>query len=183
MVDKKPLSAHHLHTGQEALARGAWKEARQAFEAALAQQETPEALEGLGTAAAWLDDGSVLFEAREDAYRLYLERDDRRSAARVAIGLARDYFTFRGELAIANGWLQRAHRLLEGLEPSSEFGWLAICEAHLALWTEYDAPTVHRLCIQASSLGRSLGDINLEMLGLAYEGVALASQGMISAGM
>jgi LuxR family transcriptional regulator, maltose regulon positive regulatory protein len=182
-IDNEPLSTNPLEAGQEALTRGAWQEARLAFEAALIQKETPEALEGLGMATAWLDDASVMFDAREHAYRLYLEGDNRRSAARVAVALARDYFTFRGELAIAQGWLQRARRLLEGLESSPEFGWLTICEAHLALWTEYDSATVQRLCAHAVSLGRSLGDINIEMLALAYEGVAWVSQGMISAGM
>jgi hypothetical protein len=38
-----------------ALARGAWEEARSAFERALQADESPEALEGLGWAAWWLD--------------------------------------------------------------------------------------------------------------------------------
>lgn len=181
--DHEPIPANPLRTGQDALERGAWQEARLAFEATLIQNESPEALEGLGLAAAWLDDASAMVEAREQAYRLYLERNNRRSAARVAIALARDYFTFRGELAIANGWLQRAHRLLHGLESSPELAWLAICEAHLALWTRYDSTTVQRLSAEAATLGRSLRDINIEMLALAYEGVALVSQGRLSAGM
>lgn len=182
-IDHEPRSINPLDAGHEALARGAWQAARREFEAALSQGVTPEALEGQGLAAAWLDDAAVMFDAREHAYRLYIAGDNHHSAARVAVALAREHFTFRGELAIANGWLQRARRLLEGLESSPEYGWLTICEAHLALWTAYDAPTVQRLCAQAASLGRSLGDINIEMLALAYEGVALVSQGRISAGM
>lgn len=106
--------AEAVSAGQEALSRGAWEEARGAFEAALAQGEEPEALEGLGLAAWWLDDAEVTFDARERAYRLYAERGDRRSAARVATAIAWDYEAFRGELAVANGWLRRARRLLEG---------------------------------------------------------------------
>jgi hypothetical protein len=64
--------------GDEALARGSWAEARKAFEAALNIAEVPEALEGLGNAAWWLDLGDLVFEARERAYRLYLAREERR---------------------------------------------------------------------------------------------------------
>ena len=58
--------------GDEALARGAWSDARDAFESALRARESAEALEGLGTAAWWLDLADEVFDARERAYRLYL---------------------------------------------------------------------------------------------------------------
>src|SRR5438445_6778358 len=110
-------------TADEALARGEWEIARNAFEASLRQRESPEALEGLGTAAWWLDLADVVFDARERAYRLYLARDDRAAAARVAVWLAWDCWAFRGEQAVANGWLQRARRHLEGLPPCAERAW------------------------------------------------------------
>jgi hypothetical protein len=93
--------------GQAALLRAAWQEARDHFETALAQDETPEALEGLGAAAWWLSDVSIVFAARERAYRLYRERKDDRGTARVAAALAIDYCTFRGRAAIASGWVWR----------------------------------------------------------------------------
>src|SRR5690349_6580388 len=102
-----------LSTGQDALRRGAWTEARDAFSAALRAEESPAALEGLGLAAWWLDLADVVFDSRERAYRLYVERDDRPSAARVAVWMAWDCWAFRGENAVANGWLQRARRLLD----------------------------------------------------------------------
>src|SRR5437764_9027855 len=94
-----------------ALARGDWEAARAAFQAELAKGESPEALEGIGLTAWWLDLAASVFESRERAYRLYLDRGDKRSAARVAVWLAWDYWAFRGESAVANGWLQRARRL------------------------------------------------------------------------
>jgi hypothetical protein len=60
--------------------------------AALHHEETAEALEGLSWAAWWLNDVAEIFAARERAYRLYHDRDDRRGAARVAICLAQDHF-------------------------------------------------------------------------------------------
>jgi len=115
-----------LDKGHEALARGDWPAARLAFEAALQAEEGPEALEGLGLAAWWLDLADVVFDVRERAYRLYRERDDQVSAARMAVWLAWDTAAFRGEQAIANGWLQRATRLLEGRSDTTEHAFLAL---------------------------------------------------------
>jgi LuxR family transcriptional regulator, maltose regulon positive regulatory protein len=100
--------------GDAALGRGAWEEARAAFERALAVRESAEALEGLGTAAWWLDLADVVFASRERAYTLYLDRGARVEAARIAVWIAWDTWAFRGEHAVATGWLQRAHRHLEG---------------------------------------------------------------------
>ena len=110
--------------GHKAMEQTDWAEAKVCFEAALQIKELPEALELLGLAAWWLDDASTAFDAREKAYRLYRERGDSRSAARVAIALAYDYLSFRGEYVISNGWSRRAHRLLEGLELTPEHGWI-----------------------------------------------------------
>ena len=73
-----------LYAGHAALLRAAWQEALVHFEAALAGGETPEALEGLGAAAWWLSDASMVFATREHAYLLYREKREDRSAARVA---------------------------------------------------------------------------------------------------
>jgi LuxR family maltose regulon positive regulatory protein len=178
----QPQPATTIEAGLEALAQGAWAEARACFEAILKREETPEALEGLGMAAWWLEDDGTVIDARRRAYRLYQDRGDRPSAARAGTGLAMDHF-LQGEHAVANGWVRRAHRLLEGLEQCPEPGWLAIVEAHMALMADHDPAAAQSISAQAVSLGRSLGDIDLEMLALAYEGFALVSQGKIVEGM
>jgi hypothetical protein len=48
-----------IEDGRVALARGAWAEARVRFADALAQEETPEALEGMGLAARYEPTGSI----------------------------------------------------------------------------------------------------------------------------
>ena len=118
-------------TGNQALQRGAWAEARAAFEAALEIHESPEALEGLGLAAWWLDLADVVFEARERAYRLYLSRDDE-AAPHASLSAGWDCWAFRGENAVANGWLQRARRLLDGIRDCAERAWLELREGALA---------------------------------------------------
>ena len=181
--DTEQTSIDPLSAGHEALARGAWGEARAYFEAALRSQESPEALEGLGMAAWWFDDASTIFDSRERAYHLYRQRGDGQSAARLAIYLAYDYYSFRGEYAIANGWFQRAHRLLEGLDLVPEHGLLAIYEGVLALELNYDTATALKLGAQAATAGRTLGGIDLEMFGLALEGLARVCAGDIVEGM
>ena len=91
----------HLEIGQAALGRGDWQAARAAFEASLKTEETPEALEGLGLAAWWLDLADAVFDVRERAYRIYRERGDSIGAARMAVWLAWDTAAFRGEQATA----------------------------------------------------------------------------------
>ena len=66
----------------------AWGEAREAFQAALDREETPEALEGLGVATGWLGDARTSVAVRERAYHGYRRRGDDEAAARAAIGLA-----------------------------------------------------------------------------------------------
>ena len=171
-----------LCAGQAALQRAAWQEARAHFETALAREETPEAFEGLGAAAWWLSDVSTVFAARERAYRLYRENKDDRGAARVGTALAIDYCTFRGRAAIASGWVWRAERLLGG-EACRELGWLLVVKTHMALMIDYDPAVAREFAVRAGALGKALGDLDLEMLALAYEGLALVSRGAVDEGM
>ncbi len=169
--------------GRAALARGAWEEARTHLQAALARGEDGAILEGLGLAAWWLDDAALTFDARERAYRAYRERGDPRGAARVAIWLVWDYLAFRGEFAVASGWLERARRLLEGSERTPEYGWLLVREAEVALFRQHDTEVARASALRAAELGRSLGDLGVEITGLALEGLALVSAGQVPDGM
>jgi LuxR family transcriptional regulator, maltose regulon positive regulatory protein len=169
--------------GDDALARGAWAEAREAFERALGDRELPEALEGLGNAAWWLDLSDLVFDSRERAYRLYLARGDPAQAARVAVWLAWDYWAFRGESAVANGWLQRARRLLDGLPSCSERAWLEVREGSLCLLEEGDPVRALALAAEGIRIAREVGNIDLEMLGRAVQGLALVATGAVSEGM
>jgi LuxR family transcriptional regulator, maltose regulon positive regulatory protein len=169
--------------GYDALARGAWAEARQAFEAALAVAEHPEALEGLGTSAWWLDLADLVFDSRERAYRLYLARENRAAAARVAVWLAWDCWAFRGENAVANGWLQRARRLLEGHPPCAERAWLEVREGSLCLIEDGDPERALLLASEAIRIAQQAGNFDLEMLGRAVRGLALVTAGSVDSGM
>jgi ATP/maltotriose-dependent transcriptional regulator MalT len=172
-----------LQAGRDALDRGDWTAARASFEAVLQVDEDPEALEGLGLAAWWLDLADVVFDARERAYRLYRERDDTLAAARLAVTLAWDTAAFRGEHAVANGWLQRARRLLEGLPVSKEHAWLALRSGAFALFDDEDPEQAERLASDAVRIGQALGLPDYEMLGRALHGFARVTAGDVDEGL
>lgn len=174
-----------LLSGLEALRRGAWEEARTAFRDSLASAETPEALEQLGLASWWLDDAAGTFDARERAYRLFRAANDARGAARVALWLVWDYLAFRGDTAVASGWLERARRLLVegGHEATPEYGWLLLREGEVTLFRGHDPRAARDFAVRAAELGRRLGDQGVEFTALALEGLAMVSAGSVADGM
>jgi LuxR family maltose regulon positive regulatory protein len=169
-------------SGWAELSAARWDDARAHFRAALAVEETPAALEGLSWAAWWLDDAETVFAARAGAYRLYREQGNAAAAARMATWLAVDQLDFNGAWAVASGWLQRAHRLLDPLEPGPEHGWLAFHEGYLA-YAAGETATARELGRSAAQIGRRLGVPDLEMLGLALEGATLVSCAQVDEGM
>lgn len=172
-----------LVAGNQALARGEWALARTGFSRALQDGETPEALEGLAMAAWWLSDVATVFDARARAYRLYSRRRDRRGAGRVAVAVAGDYLHFRCQVAVARGWLRRAYRLLDGLGAIPERAWLLIWDGDLGLLAGEEPSRVRELVREAGAIGRSLGNLNIEMPALALEGLSLVMAGRLAEGM
>jgi hypothetical protein len=163
-----------------ALGRRAWPEAQTLYERALALGESPEALEGFAFASWWRDDVDGAIAARERAYVLRRERDQTVEAARVAGFLAWDYGAMRGVNAVANGWLQRARRLLEDRPPSAELAWLPLIEASFHLDT--DPAAVLRLSTEAAEHARAHGGLDIEMTARTLRGLALVSLGRVEEG-
>ncbi len=170
-----------LDPGWQALREGDWSGARALFEAALAQEETASVLEGLGWCGYFLDDAELTFSARQGAYRRYVELGELASAARVAAWLAADHLEFRNEPAVSSGWLQRARRLLVRVEPGPDHGWLAVHAASFII--EEDPARARELAAEALDSGRKYGVTELEVLGLATQGVAFVYEGDHAAGM
>ena len=166
-----------------ALEAGAWLQAQQAFERALTAEETPEALEGLGLAAWWLDVAPVVFDSRERAYKAYRDRGDVVSAGRMAVWIAWDSAAFRGEAGVANGWIQRARRLLEGQPDSPEHAFLAARAAVFALIDNGNPEEAETLAAETVRVGQAIGKIDYEMVGRALHGFALVTMGRVTEGL
>jgi LuxR family transcriptional regulator, maltose regulon positive regulatory protein len=177
-----PGSERAAAEGWAALAEARWEVARACFEKALVRGETPEAHEGLSWAAWWLDDADAVFSARESAYRLYRDAGDLAAAARMATWLAGDQLDFHGARAVAQGWFARARRLLEGLPPGPEVGWLDFHEGFVA-HTRGESAEARDRASSAAEIGRRFGVPDLEMLGLALEGASLVSAAQVAEGM
>ena len=183
-MDAQPLSEQEsLTAGSDALRRGAWADARRHFEAALEAGESAEAWEGLGWAGYGLHEADLTMEARERAYRAFRAAGERGAAGRVAAWLASDYLEFRGEDAVARGWLERGHRMLDGLPRSEDHGWLALHEGSYFMNVAGDLERTAELARTAAGLGRDLGVADLEAVGLALEGITLVRRGAVGEGL
>jgi DNA-binding NarL/FixJ family response regulator len=172
-----------LAEGYEHLGRGDWAAATAYFRDAIALDRTPEAFEALGMTAWLAHDDATVFEAREAAYELYRVLNDALGAARMALWLAEDYLQFRGEPAVSNGWLRRAHSLLDPLEVTDEHAWLALVEADITPMVGSDAETSRAKAAEAVALARRVGSVDAEMYGLALEGLACVTMGAVREGM
>jgi LuxR family maltose regulon positive regulatory protein len=172
-----------LREGRQHLARGAWEEAREEFAAVLAQDpSSPEALEGLGWALFWLGDVETTFEKRESAYRIYLERGDKISAARVATGIAVDSVDLHGP-AVAGGWLHRSRTLLANLETGPAHGWQSLWEGHFARSFEQDLERARAHADRALEIAVEFELRDLELLAGALEGLIKVTDGQVRDGM
>ncbi len=171
-----------LAEGRAALVRGAWREARARFEAALALEESPAAYEGLGVAARYLLDGEAAVAAHERGYRLAREGSDPVAAARLAAQLAIDAYG-AGRIAEANGWTERALMLTDKAGPSEGRALALALRAHVAMLARNDPTETLRLAKQALETARAAGSTDVELVALALEGLALVCSGSVDEGM
>lgn len=166
--------------GIAALADGRWDHARVAFETALISEESAEALDGLAEIRYWQGDYASAIDLRERAYAGFRARGETRYPARLAAyHLAFDYAAFYGNVAAANGWLERGRRLAEVSGDCPERGWV---ELACVLATE-DLGEKERHIGAALDIAKRFGDTDLEFDALAYSGVALVERGRIQEGM
>ena len=119
------VSDSSLAAGYAALEAGRWAEARAAFESALAAGESPDACLGLATALWWLGDNHASVAHASRAYALFRQAANVERAVQCAVWLGITYKANFANFAAANGWIGRAERLLEPLEPGPLHGWVA----------------------------------------------------------
>ncbi len=171
-----------LARGRAAFAHLAWREAYDALTAADAGSALEaEDLQRLGEAAWWLSDGNASIRARERAYRRYVERDQPRAAASIALALAEDHF-HRLARSVGQGWLRRAERHLDGLSDVPELGWLDRLRFLIALGEGRPEEAMEH-ADRALAVARRAGDGDLEALALQDYGRALVARGLVKEGM
>jgi DNA-binding CsgD family transcriptional regulator len=168
-----------LAAGHAALEAGRWEEARCAFEAALAEQETPEALHGMGVALWWLGEARASVGHTERAYAQFRRSGDALSAAVAALSLCVTWISNFDNHAAARGWLARAERVTGEVDPNPLRGWLWLLRAYL----EPDPGRARQLQQRALELGRVSDDADLELCALGDLGLTLVTAGSVEEGL
>ncbi|MEA3020308.1 MAG: hypothetical protein QOI47_1832 [Actinomycetota bacterium] len=135
--------------------------------------------ECLARAAYLLLDFDAAIELWERAYAAHRDARDQLGAVRVARTLAYMNGMVRGDGAVMSGWLSRAQTLLDGAEESSEWGWVALNRGMF----EGDRRTKEQRFGEALTTARRLGDVDLEIVTLAYLGASLVHDGRTEEGM
>ena len=115
-----------------ALRRESWAEAYEELRALDPAGMEPRDLEGLADAAWWLSRSDESIANRQRAYAGYMAAGEVLRAAWCAGRLCLEHF-FRGEAALAAGWLMRAQRLLRDQPERIEHGYLAGVESTVSL--------------------------------------------------
>jgi ATP/maltotriose-dependent transcriptional regulator MalT len=166
--------------GRAAILTGRWHDACAAFEAAAAEEETPEVLDGLGEVRYRQGDYAAAIKLRERAYAGFRARGDTRyPAVLAAYYLAFDYAAVFGNVAAASGWLERGKRLAAVSGDCVERGWV---ELACVLATDDLDEKEHHIAA-AADIARRFADSDLEFDALAYSGVCLVERGHIGEGL
>ena len=189
LIDEASTAAEPAATGEDALAQAErayaglqWREALRAF--ALADRShalDADALERWGIAAQCAGDLASAVAPLERAAAGYSSCGEREAAARVLISLARIQMESL-DLAVAQGCLRRAERLLSGLPTGEQHGYLAWMSARLHL-NKGELSDAIRLAQQARDIGCELGNADIESMGMVIWGMGLQASGDAKAGL
>jgi tetratricopeptide (TPR) repeat protein len=164
--------------GQVALTAGRWEEARDSFRAAMAYEETAEALLGLAEALWWLGAAQDSVEYRARAYAEFRRRRDPAQAAAIALVLSVHYRANLGNAAASDGWLARATRLIEESGTDELRGYLYVISAGVE-----EPGRGESLARKGLELARELENLDLELCALAEVGASLVKQGRVQEGL
>jgi class 3 adenylate cyclase len=171
-----------LAAGREAAQRHAWRDAYELLRRADEDgQLSASDLQSLAEAAWWTGRLEEAIDLRERAYAASVAAKENRRAAMLAVTLSFDYSN-KGAMAVANGWLQRARRLLENEAEGLEHGYLALASG-VSAFEMGDLATAPAELARARELGTRFGDRNLEAMASVFEGTLLVSKGEVTEGL
>lgn len=170
-----------LTEGRVAFERRDWVRCERLLSAADAREQlSVEDLLALGEALLWVNRHDESFAIQQRAYQAYIRAGEERRAGFVAV-LLTIHYSVRLEMAVAAGWLAKAHRLLDASPDCHESGYLAFVHL-LGKEAAGEWSAVGELARRMRKLGRTHSDPGLEAIGLAFEGVVATRQGAIAEG-
>lgn len=181
-ADAPPGDKPVLAQAERSFAQALWQDAMRAFkEADQIQALDAASLERWGIAAQCAGDLASAVGPLERAAVVYSSRGAREAAARVLIGLAGLQMESL-DLAVAQGCLRRAERLLSGLPTGEQHGHLAWMTARLCLGKGELPEAIQRAQV-ARDIGHELGNTDIESMGLLFWGMGLQASGDAKAGI
>ncbi len=163
--------------GVQLLENAQWEAARDSFEAALREEETPEARDGLGFALWFLGRIEEGIADRERAFDGFVREGRCDKAARTAAWVSHQYL-LAGRASAARGWLSRAERALEDKQCEGR-GWVAVERARHAESVEECIEHTRR----AMQIARETDADDLEVFALSQLGQAEVRAGRVPEGM
>ena len=168
-----------LRDGWDALAAADWPAARAVFDAALAEEETGEALDGLSQALHFQREYEAAIDVKERAFAAYRTEGRLAEAADTARWLAFLHGTYHGNYAVASGWMGRAKSMLEDVEECAAHGWLVLDGAVFSR----DSKEREQCATSALAIARRFGDADLEFEAIALLGETRVASGRVAEGM
>ena len=167
-----------LTAGLNAIRRADWNVAEGLFREAATLGETPEALDGLATALWWQGRLEEARPLKERVFSAFKARGDLGAAAWIALMLSAQYARELGNNGAARGWAAQSHRLIAKAGPCAEAGRIMLISAIAGSdWRE-----VERAAAEAMDIAKRFGDVDFEILALAYGGLAALSLGRLLEG-
>ena len=126
----------------------------------------------------WLGENHACVDRYSRAYALFRASGDVEGAARCAVWLAITYKSNFANFAAANGWVVRAERLLEPLDPGPLHGWVRLARAYRMT----DLDEAEELTAGAVEIAQAARDVDLELVALSQLGLIRVGKGQTDAG-
>jgi DNA-binding CsgD family transcriptional regulator len=171
--------ARALDSARAAFERGEFEAARESYEAALQEERSGEALDGLGQALWFLCEIDAGIARREEAYAAFRRAGRLGRAAEIALWLVVEQATSLGNEVAAGGWFKRAERLLAEAPLSPAHAELEVQRGLRCA----DPADARRHFERAVEIGKQLGDPGAEVRGLNQLGFLRVMLGDLEGGM
>jgi ATP/maltotriose-dependent transcriptional regulator MalT len=172
-------SGEQLRIAESRLSEGRWEDARQLLAAVLAEDESAEALDGMGMCLWWLGEIRESLHYRERAYAAYVVERRHTEATMTALDVSVSYLSNLDNPVAAQGWIGRARRAAARSGDDRLTGWLWLMDGY----TSRDPAVQRDLLARALELARETGDVDLELAALADLGLCLVVNGEVPAGL
>jgi class 3 adenylate cyclase len=181
METKQRGDSAALSAGRQALEDHKWREAFDLLSQADRDDPlAPEDLEALAQAAWFTAQPDLAIEAKERAFKTYLDRGNQIRAAALAFDLGREYF-MKQQLSIASAWASRGERLLRDQPESYAHGYMALTQSWIAEGAGDVDQGIERAA-KAVEIGARFADADLQAWALQQQGRLLISVGRTDEG-